>query len=677
MSRFPIVNNLEDELVKAITNTDRLKFSGTKVFAALQCFGGHNNVPNGIIGNDSYYAFNYMDEINNHKRRIPPLLKSIEVKTAGSLGAIKKAEVTIQFSSMEELKNNRGYLQIGKTQLLVWGWSKDRNGAPQFKTPSSDLALEAINAAHHLKAVLGKDWDMHAGILTNFEFKLNENLTVDATLELSQPSDIPAFLALANKKKTAHVEKTDDDTSKPFAEAAQAAALDPNNNSGAAYTALLNYTINIDDAVFDWTYGNTDSPYIAFGYICKVLANKSKVLKMEKGQRMDIDIDNAIAGGRERMISVSEHVIIPCPGMPKTKEVPAEINGKTLKGLQFDTANETFAPISLGSNVFQFPEPNDLTKWGVTLKGNQYGYLSSIFISADFLKEAAKGCETTKDFLEKIIREMNIAGAGLWNLALRDIEDDEGWMTYTIVDYNLTHDISPPPVVDLFSKDSTVTNVDLQADLPKEVAGQAMLGSENSGHDESPGTAMFNENPGTDPILGKAQAVDESFEAANANKNSGEKVQQPDNKGIVAGLLDAAGDALSLVTGLVTAVVDEVKAVFAKMFNAPAECQVKLSKKPYYADGGSDAHFVVFKEAGQVKNLYFGKGHAFKNSLLPVKLNFTTLGIGGFVIGKAMNVNMIPWLDSSKGFWQITDVKHSIDDTKWTTNVEIRFRVKY
>ena len=160
MSRFPIVNNLEGEIISAITKGNKEKFSGTKSFAALQCFVGLNNVPNGIIGNDSYYAFNYMDEVNNHKRRIPPILKSIEVKTAGTLGAIKKAEATIQFSSMEELKNNRGFLQIGKTQLLVWGWSKDRNGNPQVITPSTRLALQAINAQKHLKAVLGKDWEI-------------------------------------------------------------------------------------------------------------------------------------------------------------------------------------------------------------------------------------------------------------------------------------------------------------------------------------------------------------------------------------------------------------------------------------------------------------------------------------------------------------------------------------
>ena len=126
MSQFPIVNNLDKSVIDAIVNTDKIKFSGTKVFAALQCFQGFNNV-GGIIGNTSYNSFNIADEVNNSKRRIPPSITGIDVKTAGSLGAIKKAEVTVRFSDIRDVMANQGFLRIGKTQLLVWGWSKGRN----------------------------------------------------------------------------------------------------------------------------------------------------------------------------------------------------------------------------------------------------------------------------------------------------------------------------------------------------------------------------------------------------------------------------------------------------------------------------------------------------------------------------------------------------------------------
>ena len=40
MSQFPIVNSLDKSIVSAIENTSKVKFSGTKIFAALQCFVG-------------------------------------------------------------------------------------------------------------------------------------------------------------------------------------------------------------------------------------------------------------------------------------------------------------------------------------------------------------------------------------------------------------------------------------------------------------------------------------------------------------------------------------------------------------------------------------------------------------------------------------------------------------
>jgi hypothetical protein len=28
------------------------------------------------------------------------------------------------------------------------------------------------------------------------------------------------------------------------------------------------------------------------------------------------------------------------------------------------------------------------------------------------------------------------------------------------------------------------------------------------------------------------------------------------------------------------------------------------------------------------------------------------------------------------GYWQVTNVEHQVDDTRWTTDVELKFRVR-
>lgn len=676
MSQFPIVNSLDKSVVTAIENTNKVKFSGTKVFAALQCFVGASNV-NRLIGNETYRKFNISEEINNFQKRIPPMITGIDVKTAGAMGAIKKAEVTVRFSDMQDVIDNAGFLQIGKTQLLVWGWAKGRNGKAISVALGIDTAKTAINAKDHYKYVVGKDFDIHAGILTNFTIKVNDDLTVDVMLELSQPSDIPAFLALENKASRTRVEKTEDETSKGTAIAAQAAKLDPEDTESAAYKNLLQYSINIQDEVFDMTFGNTDTPYIQLGYIVKTICNHGESKSMGSVP-VDVRINDAVATGRQRMISCSENIIIPCPDLPETNtDGESDINGKKVKVLKLTDKNIPFGPMKLAYDM-KFPESTAKTIHGRTLEAYKWGYIRNLFISADFIKECVKGSDNNRDFLVKIINEINIAGAGLWDLALRDIEDEKtGHMIYTIVDYNISHDLEEPPSLDLFSPHSTITNVDLQADLPKEMAGQAMMGGENQGGDIAPGAIIFGSSKNeADPVMGalKKEAADYSEHGGGGDENSGAKREIKDDRKL-SKVLDQAGKDLKKLGAKIGALLGALKDSIMKALNAPGEFRVKLNSKTYYS-GTESSYFVVVKDAGIVKNLYFGEGkEKAKNALLPVKITFTTLGVGGFVVGRALNIPYVPWLDG-KGYWQITDITQKISDNKWEIEVELRFRIK-
>ena len=699
MSRFPFVTGLDDSIVNAITNTNKTNFSGTKAFAYLQCFMDDNNVPDGIIGNSSYTQFNISHNVNNLVNKIPPMLKSIEVKTTGNMGAIKMASATIQFSDMDEVKANKGFMFIGKTQLLVWGWSKGRSGKQVNVESGMNTALKAVNILQHNAFVTGQDYDIFAGILTNFDIKINSNLTVDVKIELSSPSDIPAFLALS-KNNVSVADSSDDKKAKATIMATQAAKIDPDTNDAAIFAALKGYTINIETEIVDWTYGNTDSAYLQLGYVIKTVCNKGKDSTMNGGMPMDVQIDNAVACARPIMISASENVIIPSAQIPKTDDTKTiKFGESTIKTVRLDKENPiTFGPINL-AEPFQFPTPTDTTLYsGVTLKGNQHGHIRNLFLSADFLKEAARGTDNNKEFLEKIITELNVAGAGLWNLALRDIESPKGWMVYTIVDYNLSNENDAIPSLNLFSDKSTITNIDLNADMPKEVAGQAMLGKEGKDANVQSSTHPVGDflfkTEKADAVIGKVNAQQAEYKAASekaAAENSGTP-EQPAAATLTAG--DVAGIAWNGVKSFVGGAVDvgksavggvvdgaaylaqQAMAAISGMLNAPGELRVKLNTAPYYS-GNESSYFVVVKDTGIVKNLYFGEGSNEKSDvLLPTKLTFTTLGVGGFVIGKSVKINEIPWLTPDKGYWQITDITQKVDDTKWEIDVELRFRVK-
>jgi hypothetical protein len=105
------------------------------------------------------------------------------------------------------------------------------------------------------------------------------------------------------------------------------------------------------------------------------------------------------------MISCSENVIIPSAQIPKTDDTKTvKLGETTIKTVRLDSANPiTFGPFNL-AEPFQFPTPTDTTLYsGVTLKGNEHGHIRNLFLSADFLKEAARGIDNNKEFLEKVL----------------------------------------------------------------------------------------------------------------------------------------------------------------------------------------------------------------------------------------------------------------------------------
>ena len=144
--------------------------------------------------------------------------------------------------------------------------------------------------------------------------------------------------------------------------------------------------------------------------------------------------------------------------------------------------------------------------------------------------------------------------------------------------------------------------------------------------------------------------------------------------------LDATTDFISksadVVSNSVGYVKDAIVSGYHGLTNSPGDLRVKLNPKPYYS-GTEGSFFVVVKDPGIIKNMYFGtNGRREKTALLPTKISFTTLGVGGFAIGRILQLPHIPWIDENKGYWQITDVSQTIDSSKWETTVELRFRVK-
>jgi hypothetical protein len=208
MSSFPAITPLIARLGEKIENTKKETFIGSKPFIQLTKFANGEDT----IGYNSYKKFD-LSQIQNYNERFPPIITGLDVGNSGNLGAIRKAKVHIKFASIQQLNEYKDFLLIGNVQMVSWGWI---NNSTKFARNSDKVAANIVTNIKNWEteiAAYDYDVDMMAGPLVNFDFKINDDATIDCTLELGSPGEIPGFLALNKKEKKSSTEaKTDSDS---------------------------------------------------------------------------------------------------------------------------------------------------------------------------------------------------------------------------------------------------------------------------------------------------------------------------------------------------------------------------------------------------------------------------------------------------------------------------------
>ena len=659
MSSFPAISPLNSKIVAKINNTTRESFSGNKAFIQLTKYAyGQQSLNYG-----SYSAYDKtsnpegfdLSKIQNKNERFPPLITGIDVSNSGNLGAIRKAKINVKFASVKQLEDYKDFLLIGNTQMVSWGWVKSSTG-----TASTDIKLAArivVNINEWQSTVAGADYevDYMAGPLVNFNFKINSDATVDAELELGSPSEIPGFLALNKKEKKSSTDaKSDGDD---LVVICQGLDLD-GTLTGTTEAEIKAHTINFREDRKDkaTTLAESSDTYVQLGFALKAILNRFRVKESSSTVlELGIDLSNSVAMGHPNMISVSENVLFPNNSTMGFVGGYAEDKSRVLTP---DITNvQKFGPFN-GKHEFPIQEVNTkMANATINIKGFYAGYIENIYIKTDFLKDSAKGCENVNDFLDKIIAELNVAGVGLYNLVRREISNKDGKLIYSITDLNLDHPITSVPQINLFENDSRVIDVSMNCDMPKEIVAMMVMDKDDPAqHDDNPGIRMF-----------KMQKEDPVMKIAKANMPKTTVIIPPDT---------TPSWWARMTTNISDFFTGTIPTFFSNAFNMPGENRVKFAASTKFGDGGADPMFGVFKDVSCVKNYVFPKNFQRNNALVPVTISFTLLGMSGITLGSAFKFKQspVPWLGDT-GYWQITSVEHKVDDTKWETMVECKFRV--
>jgi hypothetical protein len=679
MNSFPFFTPLEKNIVTALQNVSREKFSGASPFVLFTDY-----VSTKTIGTSKSYEYS-----NRGFDRFPPVITNLDVKPTGSMGVIREGSVTIKFASMTQLRAYRDFFRIGSAKSICWGWSKFRGGSEQSVNPisSADAKKYADNISNWQRFcnLNGNAKDVIIGPLMDFSITVNDDATVDVIFKIGSKNEIPAFLGNTVKDKISTTasstqEKLDGKISSLFnLSDVEFKKLKSNYNVfrdhfinyGYANRGIVEKGTGLLAEVAGLSYDSTsESIYIDMEWIVRFAINKNN----GDTNPYIVNIDRAIGCAHPNMLSNSENVIF-------TNEKAANPIKDTKGALVLDITNTQDIKQKAKGQTYVQQGVGDWIINGspMTFAAGRWGYIKNIFIKQEFLEELYKKHTNgnSKDILADICTEINKASAGLTDMApqVSSAFGNQN-MVYTIVDYALIPP-SPPSVetLNLFGENSTIIGINFNTDLPKEIAAMAMLKGRDQKDREIGKNLFFAYKMDADDILGH-NVSDKKIVIVEGNGPSKEEKAAADKVADVAKkaweglgkLFSLTQEALDDLTGI-SGIVDENCTIISYKYN-----DFEFNK-PSEASGGTNGLKVAVKDTQLLKNLYFGPdgGTTKNNPLLPIELEITTLGISGVTVGKVVKVLDLPF-DDGKGVLQVVEVNHKVDSNLWETTIKFKYR---
>ena len=696
---FPFLENLPAAIGKKFFLGKTLWDKGAKPYIAYKS-GAAWNV---TVGSEQWKTFQYQNDIG---KRAPVSILGLEVKAGGANGTLRKAEVTIQFPNIQIISEEpwSNYFRIGNSAAVIWGWSYSGSGNGDFGN-----ATNIYNNIKNWRAYCENknyEHDILVGLMTDFEIEYNNNGTVNVTFTISSPNELPGTLKISKADGENLGAFSSDGKKDKMHEVLN--AIKYGGEDDAIKKTIEANSVNYNLPWVDLSYGNSEEPYIRLETCINSIVNNFKTLENQQ-HSFSVGIDMSVARGHRNMISISENIIFPNNNAPgfRRKSLPDESRQviPTMESVQDLT-------ILSGGEMVNFPSPTPITLTGPnnnkTYDAYSAGWLKNVYIQTTWVSETLKTCDTIHQWLEKICDEINYASCGLMELTVDEVPNSGGILFLTIIDQNLTQKNEEANVFSINPRGegTSILELKLNTDLPKGLAAQAVLGpnqsKENTGGIE--GTNLFaKKNP--DAIIGVYTKNQEEGRAKAALKNAGKA--EPTQAEIDAQIKEEKAKEKkeseeakkkSSEAGFMAKIWNGLQTFLANTFNVPSEAQVKIkvdsaqwvsSGYSGIGDGwGQDignaagtAVYPIFKNREAISNILAGRSadadapfdgtSVITNSEIELKC----LGFSGLKNGYKMKVEGVPFGMNDKGYFQLTEVGHSVDATKWETSVKAKWRI--
>lgn len=659
-----------------------------------------------------------------------PNITGIEIEEGGMGSSIaRKAKFTVTAYTLGQLNElTKFFLEPGFTVFLEWGWNRPDAvvGFGELSTNYVSDTQSYIHRNNRRKETKGM-YDSYLGYITGGDVSLNGS-SWDINVQLTGFSELPMyFLAADNIKDVENGKKVLEEQAETFDPAEISSAADlgkkrfmmmynqlPSNRRTALVKTLIDNTeianvvnfINFDDAVRDAINSSTagsffgllgnkvdvggteynvpdgteligPDKFIRFGTLMEIV-NKIGAISYQIGNKkikMQINSKNTACRAFPRIFSADKKkLFIPNPKTP---------NFDLAKALETKTPQSTYKgtfpnAVEYGGTKIMFPSKGNIKSGvangkkliytdgnivGIDVSEGYWGFLDDLYVNFDF----AKGVLETKNFLIKdavyqIVNGMASAAGGLWDFQILETDTIDGSETeLTIVDMNLTNEKFEPPIAtfDVYGVNSIFMDASLDFTISGNRMGQVVgnrLNSVTNGSQTSTKGQLFATGL-KDQVLDKI-----NFDQAVAN-GTVNKTTKPAASG--------GGDKEEE---------EKIKQKNLQIFLSKIGIfpKVNLTKDSALTPIDKVSYIASLDDLALFESIKIGSDFATTpgtSVLFDIGFSFTIHGISGMKCGDKFKVIGIPKGYEKGGFFQITAIKHNIQDMTWKTEVTGKFRI--
>lgn len=620
--------------------------------------------PYSIGGYEKRSKSDFYEEASSGRLVAKPTINSADINTTGTNGSMRKGTVKFTVYSMSQLKAvQKSYFIPGLSCLVQWGWNIKSDGKAVSRIDLSTIKSFSSGqqkVQKHIKAQKGC-MDAMFGVISDFNWSFDpssKSYSCEITLDSPGKAYISGPIDVANKGAAGCANKEDDDKGEGTGNAMKVMLKDvaekniEENKPWKVDGVYFGGSVNLDeDAKEDTSHWKQFTGWMglstAQNYYVTWAWWESSIISGMSPLSDNHDPSSALAslGNTPQKTWSKKHVWrldssnsrMKCPTAPPYAScdpwvclIPGRehwLGGNATGG---DNGSSFGIKKTVGVNA----APG-------AIKAGGYLELGKILLNTYFLWNTFLDSKTIDEYVLKVARKVNDVCGGFWNIEL--VDDPLDSSTMRIIDKNYVPDVAAPNL-NIYGNTSA-RSWGMSTDIPQALRHSIMMGTQRKNKkgpkntDEPQASYLDYADGVVDRFLG-GQTLDNGLnpgegctgDGGTAKAGDGAEIKDPEAavKDALATLADNRDDES----------VDEAKGAMKALWN---------KKTPPTDNGGA---------------------------VIPIGFDGKFDGIGGIHWGQLFITKQTSTaLGNIKHKFQVTSVKHSIDQSDWTTSIETALRI--